>query len=126
MELFVVPGIENTYVKTRVVDQLPQSGDGRTITTTEPKFVPEEAVKVKINNASMSMRPVDCVGYLVPGVLGHQGGWKEQDGKDLWDEEEMPFEVAAERGTESTQTIQLLVSWSPVMEVLAKPRERIT
>lgn len=45
MELFVVPGIENTYVRSRVVDQLPQSGDGRTITTTEPKFIPEEAVK---------------------------------------------------------------------------------
>lgn len=104
MELFVVPGIENTYVKTRVVDQLPQSGDGRTITTTEPKFVPEEAVKIKINNASMSMRLVDCVGYLIPGVLGHQEEGRSRMVKTPWDEEEMPFEEAAERGTEKVIT----------------------
>lgn len=100
MELFVVPGIENTYVRSRVVDQLPQSGDGRTITTTEPKFVPEEAVKVRISNASMSIRLVDCVGYLIPGVLGHQEEGKSRMVKTPWDTEQMPFEQAAERGTE--------------------------
>ncbi len=104
MELFVVPGIENTYVRTRVVDQLPQSGDGRTITTTEPKFVPEEAVKVKINNASMSIRLVDCVGYLIPGVLGHQEEGRSRMVKTPWDTEQMPFEQAAERGTEKVIT----------------------
>ena len=104
MELFVVPGIENTYVRTRVVDQLPQSGDGKTITTTEPKFVPEEAVKVKISNAAMAIRLVDCVGYLVPGVLGHQEEGKSRMVKTPWDAEEMPFEKAAERGTEKVIT----------------------
>ncbi|MEY8368102.1 stage IV sporulation protein A [Anaerovoracaceae bacterium 42-11] len=104
MELFVVPGIENTYARTRVVDQLPQSGDGRTITTTEPKFVPEEAVKVKINHAAMEIRLVDCVGYLVPGVLGHQEDGKSRMVKTPWDSAEMPFEQAAERGTEKVIT----------------------
>ena len=104
MELFVVPGIENTYVRSRVVDQLPQSGDGRTITTTEPKFVPEEAVKVKINNTSFSMRLVDCVGYLVPGVLGHREEGRNRMVKTPWDPEQMPFEQAAERGTEKVIT----------------------
>lgn len=100
MELFVVPGIENTYVRSRVVDQLPQSGDGRTITTTEPKFVPEEAVKIKVGSASMSVRLVDCVGYLIPGVLGHQEEGRARMVKTPWDTEPMAFEQAAERGTE--------------------------
>lgn len=104
MELFVVPGIENTYARTRVVDQLPQSGDGRTITTTEPKFVPEEAVKVKISNVSMSIRLVDCVGYLVPGVLGHEEEGKARMVKTPWDADQMPFEEAAERGTRKVIT----------------------
>lgn len=114
MELFVVPGIENTYMKTRVVDQLPQSGDGRTITTTEPKFIPEEAVKVKINNTVMSIRLVDCVGYLIPGVLGHQEEGKSRMVKTPWETEEMPFEEAAERGTEKVindhSTIGIMVT----------------
>ncbi|MEE0741787.1 MAG: stage IV sporulation protein A [Emergencia sp.] len=100
MELFVVPGIENTYVRSRVVDQLPQSGDGRTITTTEPKFIPEEAVKIKVGNAAMAIRLVDCVGYLVPGVLGHEEEGKSRMVKTPWDDTPMPFEEAAERGTD--------------------------
>ena len=100
MEMFVVPGIENTYARSRVVDQLPQSGDGRTITTTEPKFVPEEAVRIKVGSASMSVRLVDCVGYLIPGVLGHQEEGKSRMVKTPWDTEQMPFEQAAEQGTE--------------------------
>lgn len=104
MELFVVPGIENTYVRTRVVDQLPQSGDGRTITTTEPKFVPEEAVKIKVGSVSMMIRLVDCVGYLIPGVLGHLEEGKIRMVKTPWDTAEMPFEEAAERGTEKVIT----------------------
>ena len=104
MELFVVPAIENTYVRTRVVDQLPQSGDGRTITTTEPKFIPEEAVAIKVSSASLSIRMVDCVGYLIPGVLGHQEDGKSRMVKTPWDAEGMPFEEAAERGTEKVIT----------------------
>lgn len=104
MELFVVPGIENTYVRSRAVDQIPQSGDGRTITTTEPKFVPEEAVKVKIGNVTSKIRLVDCVGYLIPGVLGHQESGKSRMVKTPWSDEEMPFEAAAELGTRKVIT----------------------
>ena len=100
MEMFVVPGIENPYARTRVVDQLPQSGDGRTITTTEPKFVPEEAVNIKVNHAELSIRMVDCVGYLVPGVLGHLEEGVPRMVKTPWDQDSMSFEEAASRGTE--------------------------
>lgn len=114
MELFVVPGIENPYVRTRVVDQLPQSGDGRTITTTEPKFVPEEAVNIKVNHAELSVRMVDCVGYLIPGVLGHMEDGTPRMVKTPWDKESMPFEEAAARGTEKVindhSTVGILVT----------------
>lgn len=114
MELFVVPGIENTYVRTRVVDQLPQSGDGRTITTTEPKFIPEEAVKIKVGNASMAIRLVDCVGYLIPGVLGHEEEGKSRMVKTPWNDTPIPFEEAAEKGTDKVirehSTVGILVT----------------
>ena len=100
MELFVLPEIENPYVRSRVMDQLPQSGDGRTIMTAEPKFIPEEAVKIKVNHADLSVRMVDCVGYLVPGVLGHMEDGKERMVQTPWDEERLTFEKAAEMGTE--------------------------
>ncbi len=114
MELFVVPGIENPYVRTRVVDQLPQSGDGRTITTTEPKFVPEEAVNIKVSHADLSLRMVDCVGYLIPGVLGHLEDGTPRMVKTPWDKESMPFEEAAAKGTEKVirehSTVGILVT----------------
>lgn len=114
MEMFVVPGIENPYVRTRVVDQLPQSGDGRTITTTEPKFVPEEAVNVKAGHAKFSIRMVDCVGYLIPDVLGHMENGMPRMVKTPWDEASMPFEKAAECGTEKVindhSTVGILVT----------------
>ncbi len=100
MELFVVPAIDNPYVRNRVMDQLPQSGDGRTITTTEPKFVPEEAVGMRIDYTEFSVRLVDCVGYLVPGVLGHMEDGKERMVKTPWQEESISFEDAAAKGTE--------------------------
>nr|WP_279286688.1 hypothetical protein [Aminipila terrae] len=72
MDLLVVPNIDNTYVKERLQDELPQSGAGKTITTTEPKFVPAEAVPFQLEgNMNFKMRMVDCVGYMVPGALGH-------------------------------------------------------
>ena len=104
MELFVVPAIENTYARARVVDQLPQSGDGRTITTTEPKFIPEEAAAISVSSTALSIRMVDCVGYLIPGVLGHQEEGRSRMVRTPWDAEEMPFEEAAERGTEKVIT----------------------
>ena len=114
MELFVIPGIENPYVRTRVMDQLPQSGDGRTIMTTEPKFVPEDAVNIRMNHAEFSIRMADCVGYLIPGVLGHMEDGNPRMIKTPWDKESVSFEDAAERGTEKVihdhSTVAILVT----------------
>src|SRR5690554_2842003 len=73
MELLVIPNIENRHKKERAKDELPLSGAGKTIMTTEPKFVPNEAVELTINqNVMFKVRMVDCVGYLVQGALGHE------------------------------------------------------
>ena len=78
MDVLVFPNMVNNFEKTRVMDELPQSGEGRTITTTEPKFIPSEAVSVKIKNgAAFNVRLVDCVGYMIPGVLGNMEDGKE-------------------------------------------------
>ena len=101
MDVMVFPNMANPYEKTRVMDELPQSGEGKTITTTEPKFIPPEAVKVTTRGgASLNVRLVDCVGYLVPGVLGHQEEGKERMVSTPWAEEKIPFAQAAEIGTE--------------------------
>ena len=80
METMVIPNIENVYRRERARDELPQSGSGRTIMTAEPKFVPEEAVRVEMEDgATFSVRLIDCVGYLVPGAVGQtetmRRGW---------------------------------------------------
>lgn len=101
MEVMVAPNIVNPYEKTRIMDELPQSGEGRTITTTEPKFIPPEAVQISAGNGSkFSVRMVDCVGYLIPGVLGHEEEGKERLLQTPWAEEKMEFTKAAEYGTE--------------------------
>ncbi|WP_026476396.1 stage IV sporulation protein A [Alkaliphilus transvaalensis] len=100
MDLFVLPNIENSYKKERAKDELPQSGTGKTITTTEPKFVPNEAVELVLkDNASFKMRMIDCVGYLVDGALGHQEEGKPRMVNTPWFEKQIPFEEAAEIGT---------------------------
>lgn len=101
MEYFVLPNIENPYKKERAADEMPQSASGRTIMTTEPKFIPNEAVKISFgdNNSSLNVRLIDCVGYIVPGAIGHD----EENGprmvKTPWSDEAIPFEAAAEAGT---------------------------
>ena len=71
METMVIPNIDNVYRRERARDELPQSGSGRTIMTAEPKFVPEEAVEVTMENGAVfSVRLIDCVGYLIPGAVG--------------------------------------------------------
>ncbi len=100
MDLLVIPNIDDVYDKERSVDELPQSGAGRTIMTTEPKFVPSEAVGVTIqDNVKVRVRLVDCVGYSVEGALGYQ----EENGPRMvmtpWFDYEIPFEEAAEFGT---------------------------
>ena len=100
MDLLVLPNIENEFVKTRAVDELPQSGSGRTIMTTQPKFVPNEAVRLRLpNRAELSVRLVDCVGYLAQGVLGHLENEAPRMVRTPWSQEEIPFEQAAELGT---------------------------
>lgn len=100
MELLVLPNIKNIHDRERAKDELPQSGGGRTIMTTEPKFIPNEAVEITINNSiRFRLRVVDCVGYTVEGALGYE----EEDGPRMvhtpWFEEEIPFQEAAEIGT---------------------------
>lgn len=100
MDLLVLPNMENAYQAERARDELPQSAQGRTIMTTEPKFVPNEAVEVTLgDNASMRVRMIDCVGYIVDGAAGYE----EEDGPRMvstpWSENPMPFCEAAELGT---------------------------
>lgn len=100
MDLLVIPNVTNTYVKERVIDELPQSGSGRTITTTEPKFVPAEAVALELpGNLKFKVRMVDCVGYMVKSALGHQENGKARMVNTPWQENRIPFEEAAEIGT---------------------------
>ena len=70
MDLAVVPAIENEFDRERTIDQIPQSASGRTIMTTEPKFVPDEAVSIKVDGTNLNVKMVDCVGYIVDGALG--------------------------------------------------------
>lgn len=100
MDLLVIPNIENEYKKERATDELPQSASGRTIMTTEPKFVPNEAVQITIGeNIKLKTRLVDCVGYLVNNAIGYLEDDVPRMVKTPWSEEEMPFEQAAEIGT---------------------------
>ena len=105
MELLVLPNIENDYRRERSVDELPQSAGGRTIMTTEPKFVPNEAVNISLNgNIKLKTRLVDCVGYLVNGALGSMEEDAPRMVKTAWSQDEMPFEQAAEIGTKKVIT----------------------
>ena len=99
MQKLVLPNITEENAKERTIDELPQSGDGKTIMTTQPHFVPNEAVKIKIANAEMKIRMIDCVGYLVSGVMGHTEEDKPRLVKTPWSEKDLPFEKAAELGT---------------------------
>lgn len=99
MEMLVIPNIENQYIKERTVDELPQSADGTAIMTTEPKFVPNEAVEININDVKLNVRLIDCVGYIVDGATGHQLENGPRMVSTPWSEEKMPFNKAAEMGT---------------------------
>ncbi len=101
MEELALDGIENPDAKKRAVDELPQSADGKTIMTTQPKFVPNEAVRVSFSdNLAVNLRLIDCVGYLVAGALGSEEEGKERMVRTPWSDDEMPFSTAAEIGTD--------------------------
>ena len=115
MDLLVIPNIENEYKKERARDELPQSAGGRTIMTTEPKFVPNEAIEITLgDNLKFKTRLVDCVGYLVDNAIGYLEDDMPRMVKTPWSEEEIPFEVAAEIGTKKViqehSTIGILVT----------------
>ena len=115
MDLLVIPNIDNEYKKERAKDELPQSAGGRTIMTTEPKFVPNEAVEITIDkNLKLKTRLVDCVGYLVDNAIGYLEDDMPRMVKTPWSEEEIPFETAAEIGTkkviEEHSTVGILIT----------------
>lgn len=100
METLVIPNIESEYRRERAVDELPQSAAGKTIMTTEPKFIPEEAVEVFLDDqASFRVRLIDCVGYVVPSALGYVENGGPRMVVTPWFDEEVPFNMAAELGT---------------------------
>lgn len=115
MDTLVVPNIEDDARRDRAVDELPQSAAGRTIMTTEPKFIPEEAVEIELpGNARFRVRMIDCVGYIVPGSLGYIEGDQPRMVKTPWYDHEIPFNMAAEIGTRKVisehSTIGLVVT----------------
>ncbi|BDF67619.1 stage IV sporulation protein A [Oscillospiraceae bacterium] len=100
METLVIPNIENVYRRERARDELPQSGSGRTVMTAEPKFVPEEAVRVDMaDGASFAVRLIDCVGYMVPGAVGQTEDDAPRMVTTPWYDHDIPMTEAAEIGT---------------------------
>lgn len=114
MESVVLPNIPDEYERERALDEIPQSGSGKTITTTEPKFVPCEAVRVSLDGTDINIRMIDCVGYMAEGAIG---AMEEDEWRMVvtpWSDEPMPFAKAAEIGTEKVvrehSTIAMLVT----------------
>lgn len=101
MEHLILPNIEGEYVRERAKDEMPQSGSGRTVMTTEPKFIPEKAAEVMLDGtASVRVKLIDCVGYVIPGIMGHTENGEPRMVMTPWSEDPLPFEQAAETGTE--------------------------
>ncbi len=100
MDVLVLPHMEDEHGKARTKDELPQSASGRTIMTTEPKFVPKEAAEIRLSeDVKVRVRLIDCVGYMVEGASGHAEGGEERQVKTPWFDHEIPFTKAAGIGT---------------------------
>lgn len=97
---FVLNNITNKHDRERANDELPQAGEGAMVMTTKPQFVPAEAVRVKIGNTAMSVRLIDCVGYMVEGAAGAEENGKPRLVKTPWNSQPIPFVQAAQIGTE--------------------------
>ncbi len=115
MDTLVIPNINDDYRRERAKDELPQSASGRMIMTTEPKFIPEDAVEVNLpDNARFKVRMIDCVGYIVPSSIGYIENDQPRMVKTPWYEEEIPFNMAAEIGTQKVinehSTIGLVIT----------------
>ncbi len=115
METSVIPVIADEELRARATDEMPQSGSGRTVMTTEPKFIPEEAIRFSTEDGTEArIRLIDCVGYLVPEALGGEEEGAPRMVHTPWSEEPMPFEEAAELGTRKVirehSTVGILVT----------------
>ncbi|MCM1523940.1 MAG: stage IV sporulation protein A [Ruminococcus sp.] len=105
MEQLVIPNIESDFRRERAVDELPQSAAGKTIMTTEPKFIPEDAVEIAVGeNVRFNVRLIDCVGYIVPSSIGYIENEAPRMVMTPWFSEEIPFNMAAEVGTRKVIT----------------------
>lgn len=105
MDSLVIPNISDNYAKERALDELPQSAAGRTIMTTEPKFIPEDAIELELgSNMSARVRLIDCVGYIVPSSVGYIEEEQPRMVNTPWFDEEIPFNMAAEIGTKKVIT----------------------
>ena len=105
METLVVPNIHGDFQKQRAIDELPQSAAGRTIMTAEPKFIPDEAVRIELTQgASLRVKMIDCVGYIVPSALGYIEDDTPRMVRTPWYPEPIPFNLAAEVGTKKVIT----------------------
>ena len=105
METLVIPNIQSDFQRERAIDELPQSAAGKTIMTTEPKFIPEEAVEIDLDNsAHMKVRMIDCVGYIVPSSIGYFENEAPRMVITPWFDGEIPFNMAAEVGTQKVIT----------------------
>ncbi len=105
MEELVIPNISEQYMRERTVDELPQASAGRTIMTTEPKFIPEEAVAINLDDAAaVNIRMIDCVGYIIPSAVGYIENDAPRMVRTPWFDTEVPFNMAAEIGTQKVIT----------------------
>ncbi len=101
METLVIPNIKEAYMRERTVDELPQASAGKMIMTTEPKFIPEEAVSVNLDDAAtVNVRMIDCVGYVIPSAQGYIDNDSPRMVRTPWFDSEIPFNMAAEIGTQ--------------------------
>lgn len=126
MDTLVIPHIDGEFKKERARDELPQSAAGRTIMTTEPKFIPEDSIEITLpDNVRMKVRMIDCVGYIVPSSEGYIEESQPRMVMTPWYEEEIPFNMAAEIGTqkviEEHSTIGLVVTTDGSISTI--PRE---
>ncbi len=115
MQNLVIPNIDSEFRKERAIDELPQAAAGKTIMTTEPKFIPEEAISIELEgNVSMNVRLIDCVGYIVPSAIGYIENEMPRMVMTPWFDTEVPFNMAAEVGTQKVinehSTIGLVIT----------------
>ena len=111
METLVIPTMTDENKIARTKDELPQSSDGKTIMTTEPKFIPKEAATIRLDEeTSVKIRLIDCVGYMVDSAVGHIENDKERMVKTPWFDYDIPFTKAAEIGTRKVISDHFIIS----------------